>query len=107
VPDEQFATRPADLTAGAARVDEAAGVVADAVASLRATLGALGGFLGTDEQGRSFAAQYDPTSADGLTTTADEAGGLRSLADALRASAHDYAAGDSTTTAAMRPPPPG
>jgi hypothetical protein len=85
-----FATHPAELTAAAARFDEAAGIVADALAALRSTLGGLGEHLGTDEQGRAFAAQYEPAAAEGLAAIEQEAGGVRSLGDALRAGAHGY-----------------
>ena len=112
--DDGFATHPAELTAAAARFDEAAGIVADAVAALRSTLGGLGDVLGTDEQGRAFAARYEPTAAEGLAAIGQEAGGVRSLGDALRAGAqrlrHDRGgvgrrlAGAVTGIAAVRSP---
>ena len=102
--DDGFGTLPAELTAAAARFDEAAGVVADAVAALRTTLAALGDPLGTDEQGRAFAARYDPLVAEGLSALDRETGGLRSLGDALRSSAHDYEARDATLAAGLEPP---
>jgi hypothetical protein len=86
--DDGFATHPAELAAAAARFDEAAGIVADAVAALRSALGGLaglGGHLGADEQGRAFAAQYEPAAGEGLAAIEQEAAGVRSLGDALRA----------------------
>ncbi len=102
--DDGFGTLPGELTAAAARFDEAAGVVADAVAALRTTLGALGDLLGTDEQGRAFAARYDPAAGDGIAAMDREARGTRSLGDALRATAHDYEAGDATAADGLEPP---
>jgi len=102
--DDGFATRPAELTAAAARFDEAAGIVADAVAALRVALGGLGEHLGTDEQGRAFAARYDPTAAEGLTAIEREAGGLRALGDGLRAGARDYGTTETGVTDGWRPP---
>lgn len=104
--DDGFATPPGELAAAAGRFDEAASVVAGAVAALRSTLGGLGEVLGTDEQGRAFAAQYEPTAAEALTALEREAAGVRSLGGALRGSAHDYAAGDASTADALRPPAP-
>ena len=102
--DDGFGTQPGDLAAAAGRFDEAAGVVADAVAALRTGLGSLGEYLGTDEQGRAFAATYEPKTTEGLAATDREAGGLRSLGDALRGSARDYASGDAGLAGGLRPP---
>ncbi|MDT7741540.1 MAG: hypothetical protein QOE59_618 [Actinomycetota bacterium] len=102
--DDGFATHPADLAAAAARFDEAAGLAADAVAALRSTLGGLGEYLGTDEQGRAFAAQYEPKAAEGLTAIEQEAGGVRSLGDALRAGAQDYGTTEAGVADGWRPP---
>jgi hypothetical protein len=102
--DDGFATQPTDLTAAAARFDEAAAIVADAVAALRVTLGALGDVVGTDEQGRAFAARYEPTATEGLSAIDRETGGMRSLGDALRAGAHDYGTNEAGLAEGWRPP---
>jgi hypothetical protein len=102
--DEGFATHPGELTAAAARFDEAEGIVADAVAALRTALGGLGEHLGDDEQGRAFGAGYEPTAAEGLTAIEQEAGGLRSLGDGLRAGARDYGATETGVADGWRPP---
>jgi uncharacterized protein YukE len=102
--DDGFATHPGELTAAAARFDEAAGIVADAVAALRTALGELGEHLGTDEQGRAFAARYEPTASEGLSALDREAGGMRSLGDALRAGAHDYGTNEAGQAEGWRPP---
>lgn len=103
--DDGFATQPGDLAAAAARFDEAGGIIADAVAALRTALGALGEHLGTDEQGRAFAAQYRPKAAEGLAAIEQEADGVRSLGDALRAGAHDYGTTEAGVTDALAKPP--
>jgi hypothetical protein len=103
--DEGFATHPGELTAAAARFDEAAGIVADAVAALRTALGERGEHLGTDEQGRAFAARYEPKAAEGLAAIEQEADGVRSLGDALRAGAHDYGATEAGVTDGLAKPP--
>jgi hypothetical protein len=102
--DDGFATHPAELTAAAARFAEAAGIVADAAAALRAALGGLGDPLGTDEQGRAFWAQYGPKAAEGIAAIEQEAGGVRSLGDALRAGAHDYGTTETGVADGWRPP---
>ena len=102
--DDGFATHPGELTAAAARFDEAAGVVADAVAVLRTALGALPAHLGSDEQGRAFGARYEPAAAEGLAAIDREGGGLRSLGDALRAAAQDYGATETGVADGWRPP---
>ena len=102
--DDGFATHPAELTAAAARFDEAAGIVADAVASLRSTLGGLGEYLGADEQGRAFAARYESAAAEGLAAIGQEAGGVRSLGDALRAGAQHYGTTEAGVTDGWRAP---
>jgi uncharacterized protein YukE len=99
-----FGTQPGELTAVAARFDEAAGIVADAVAALRSALGGLGDQLGTDEQGRAFAAGYEPAATEGLATFEREAAGIRSLGDALHATAHDYGTRDAAVADDLRPP---
>lgn len=99
-----FATQPADLAAAAARFDEAAGIVADAVAALRSALGGLGDGLGTDDEGRAFAARYEPAAAEGIAASERGAAGVRSLGDALRSTAHDYGAGDAAVADHLRPP---
>lgn len=99
-----FGTQPGDLDAAAARFDEASDVVATALADLRSTLGGLGDYLGSDEQGRAFAAEYDPKVAEGVAALDDEARGLRSLVDGLRASAREYANGDASAAARLTPP---
>ena len=101
---EGFATQPGELAAAAARFDEAAGIAADAVAALRSALGGLADGLGTDEQGRAFAARYEPAAAEGLAAIEREAAGVRSLGDALRGTAHDYGAGDADVAVHLRPP---
>ena len=58
----------------------------------------------TDEQGRAFAARYDPVAGDGLAAMDREARGTRSLGDALRATARDYAAGDAAAADGLEPP---
>jgi hypothetical protein len=102
--DDGFATQPGDLTAAAARFDEAAEIVADAVAALRTALGELGQHLGSDEQGRAFGAQYEPKAAEGLVAIDQEAGGVRSLGDALRAGAQDYGTTETGVADGWRPP---
>ena len=99
-----FATQPGELAAAAGRFDEAAGIVADGVAALLSALGGLGNYLGTDEHARTFAAQYEPTAADGLAAIDHEARSVRSLGEALRSAAHDYEAGDGTAADGLRPP---
>jgi uncharacterized protein YukE len=99
-----FGTQPGELDAAAARFDEAARTVADAVAALRSTLAGLGAYVGTDEQGRAFAAQYDPKAADGFAAMAGEADAVRSLGQALRSSAREYQANDRGAAAPFRPP---
>ena len=101
--DDGFATHPTELTAAAARFDEAAGIVADAVAALRSALGGLGGHLGADEQGRAFAAQYEPAAGEGLAAIEQEAAGVRSLGDALRAGAQDYGTTETGVADGWRP----
>ncbi|WP_433802489.1 hypothetical protein [Actinomycetospora sp. CA-084318] len=89
-----FGTRPEDLEAAATRFDEAGRIAAEAVAALRSTLAGLGDVAGDDEQGRTFAAQYDPKAAEGITAIGQEAAGLSSVGGALRATAAEYRAGD-------------
>lgn len=102
--DDGFSARPADLGAAAAPFDEAAGILTEALAGLRATLDGLGPYLGTDEQGRAFAAQYEPKAAEGLAAVDHEARSTRSLGDALRSTGRDYAAGDAGLGDGLRPP---
>ncbi len=89
-----FGTRPEDLEAAATRFDEAGRIAADAVAALRSALSGLGDVAGDDDQGRTFAAQYDPKAAEGVDAIGREAAGLSSLGGALRATAAEYRAGD-------------
>ncbi|MCD2186687.1 hypothetical protein [Actinomycetospora soli] len=89
-----FGTRPEDLEAAAAQFDEAGRIAVEAAAALRSALAGLGDVAGDDEQGRTFAAQYDPKAAEGVTAIGREATGLGSLGGALRATAADYRAGD-------------
>ncbi|HEY2195556.1 MAG TPA: hypothetical protein VGH76_25090 [Actinomycetospora sp.] len=102
--DDGFTTQPRELTAAAAPFDEAARIVADALAGLRSALGGLGDYPGTDEQGRAFAAQYEPKVTEGLEAFAGEADAIRSLGDALRGSAQGYATRDADLAAGFRPP---
>jgi hypothetical protein len=102
--DDGFATQPGELTAAAARFDEAGRIVADAVTELRGTLGGLGNYLGTDEQARTFAAQYEPKAAEGLTAIDHEAESTRSLGDALRATAIEYQNKNAAVADELRPP---
>ncbi|HEY2220969.1 hypothetical protein [Actinomycetospora sp.] len=102
--DDGFATQPGDLAAAAGRFDEAARILADAVTELRAALGGLGNYLGTDEQARTFAAQYEPKAAEGLAAIDHEAESTRALGDTLRATAYDYAARNATVADDLRPP---
>jgi uncharacterized protein YukE len=102
--DDGFSTQPGELAAAAAPFDEASRIVADALAALRSTLDGLGDALGTDEQGRAFAAQYEPKATEGLAALAEAAGAIRSLGDALRGSAQGYASGDADLAGGFRPP---
>jgi uncharacterized protein YukE len=102
-----FATQPDDLDAAARRFDEAADVAAQALAELRSTLAGLGDYLGADEQGRAFAARYDPAAADGLAALGHEAESLRSLGPALRQAAEAFRGDDAAGAAALRRPAPG
>lgn len=102
--DDGFAAQPDDLTAAAGRFDEAAGVVADGLASLRAALDALGPYLGTDDQARAFAAQYEPKVAEGLAAIEHEAQSTRALGDALRDTAQDYRRDDAGVADGLWPP---
>lgn len=99
-----FATQPGELTAAAGRFDEAAGVVADAVAELRAALDGLGTYLGTDEHARNVAAQYEPRAAEGLAAIDHEARSTRSLGEALRATATGYRRNNAVVADGLRPP---
>jgi uncharacterized protein YukE len=99
-----FGTQPGELDAAAVRFDEAARIVADALHRLRATLGALGDYVGDDDQGRAFAAEYDPKVAEGFAALGREADAVRSLGDAVRSSAREYQAGDQGAAARFRPP---
>lgn len=99
-----FGTRPGDLGAAAERFDEAARGVADALAALRSTLGGLGDHLGADEQGRAFAAQYDPKAGEGVAAIGRESEALRSLGAALRDAAREFVADDAGGAVALRPP---
>ncbi|MDL5160143.1 hypothetical protein [Actinomycetospora termitidis] len=98
-----FGTRPEDLEAAAARFDEAARIAADACASLRSSLSGLGDVAGDDEQGRTFAARYDPKAAEGMTAIEQEATGLGALGGALRSTAADYRAGEGGAAAGFGP----
>ncbi|MEJ2866811.1 hypothetical protein WCD74_03485 [Actinomycetospora sp. OC33-EN08] len=98
-----FGARPEDLEAAAARFDEAARIAADACASLRSSLSGLGEVAGDDEQGRTFAARYDPKAAEGVGAIEQESAGLRSLGDALRATAQEYRAGEADGAAGFAP----
>lgn len=99
-----FATQPGDLEAAGGRFDEAARIVTAALENLRSTLGGLGDYVGSDEQGKAFAAQYDPSVAEGFDAMGKEAEGLRSLGEALRASAREYGATDIAAAAHLSPP---
>lgn len=102
-----FATQPDDLDAASRRFDEAAETVAQALAELRSGLATLGDHLGADEQGRTFAARYDPAAADGLATLGRETDSLRSLGPALRQAAEAFRGDDDAGAAALGPPAPG
>ena len=99
-----FGTQPDDLDAASRRFDEAADGVAAALSALRSTLGGLGDYLGPDEQGRAFAAEYDPTASEGLMAIGREADALRSVGAALRASAQAFREGDEAGSAQLRRP---
>jgi uncharacterized protein YukE len=102
--DDGFTAQPGQLAAAAAPFDEASRIVTDALAALRSTLDGLGDPLGTDEQGRAFAAQYAPKATEGLAALAGEAGAIGSLGDALRGSAQGYASRDTDLAGGFRPP---
>ncbi|MCD2197911.1 hypothetical protein LQ327_31530 [Actinomycetospora endophytica] len=102
--DDGFATQPGELTAAAGRFDEAAGIVADALTALRSTLDGLGNYLGTDDQARTFATQYEPKAAEGLAAIDHEVGSARSVGDALRATALDYQRHDNGVADHLQPP---
>jgi hypothetical protein len=89
-----FGTRPEDLEAAGTRFDEAGRIASEAAAALRSALGGLGDVAGDDEQGRTFAARYDPKAAEGIDAIAREAAGLSSLGGALRGTAAAYREGD-------------
>lgn len=99
-----FGTQPGELDAAAGRFDEASRLVAEAVMTLRATLAGLGDYVGDDEQGRRFAADYDPKVTEGVTAMGREADALGSLGAALRSSAREYEAGDDGAATQFRPP---
>ena len=100
---EELAARPADLDAAAARFDEAAAVVTSARDTLATTLAALGDYVGDDEQGRRFDADYRPKVAQALATLGQEADAVRSLAGALRSSAAEYRRTDHAGAVGLRP----
>ena len=102
-----FGTQPGELDAAAGRLDEAARIAAEATAALRAALAGLADPLGGDEQGRAFAAQYDPKAAEGLAALEREATALGSLGDGLRGTAHEYRAADTDGAEGFRPGPTG
>lgn len=89
-----FAVRPELLAAPAAAFDDAARVLGSAVAQARADLAALGDVSGDDEQGREFAARYDPLVAEGLAAIGRSADLVGSFGGGLRAVADQYAVGD-------------
>jgi hypothetical protein len=89
-----FATQPGDLAAVAGRVEALADDLAQGVEQLRAELAGLGDMGGVDEQGRAFAAAYDPVVADALRFLTADADGVRGRAAGLRASGAEYETAD-------------
>jgi hypothetical protein len=89
-----FAVRPELLAAPADSFAEVADALSSAVDRARADLASLGDVCGDDEQGRAFAARYDPVAADGLAAIGRSAGTVGSFGTGLRAVVEQYAAGD-------------
>lgn len=99
-----FGTQPGELEAVAQRFDECSTIISDALGTLRSTLGGLGDYVGSDEQGRQFGAGYHPKVTEGITAIGAEAAAVRSLGNALRASAREYGSSDRGNAVPFRAP---
>lgn len=90
-----FGVRPeAALAPAAQRFRGVADDLTRAVADLRGVLGALGDVCGGDEQGRQFAAGYQPRADEGLRALDALARALATVPDGLGRAAAGYRAGD-------------
>lgn len=84
----------AALQPAAQRFRGAADELTQAVAELRGALDGLGDVWGGDEQGRRFAAGYQPRADEGLRALDALARALASLPEGLERAAADYRASD-------------
>lgn len=89
-----FAVRPELLVAPATGFDEAAAALRIAVTRARADLTALGDVCGDDEQGRAFAARYDPVAAAGLAAIGRSAEAVEAFGRGLRTTSGQYVSGE-------------
>ncbi|MEJ2886984.1 WXG100 family type VII secretion target [Actinomycetospora aeridis] len=102
---EGFDSRPDALGAGAQRFRGVADELGRAVADLRGALGALGDVSGRDEQGRGFAAGYQPRADEGLRALDALARVLAGVPEGLDRAAADYRAGDEAGGRSLGGPP--
>lgn len=84
----------AALEPAAQRFRGAADELTQAVAELRGALDGLGDVWGRDEQGRLFAAGYQPRADEGLRALDALARALASVPEGLERAAADYRASD-------------
>lgn len=93
---------PPELHAAAPTFTAAGGDLDAALTALRSTLGGLGDICGHDEQGRSFAAGYQPHADTVMAAMTRIAAGLVTITDGLRAMAENYQASDQAAATDFR-----
>lgn len=100
-----FGVEPGDLDAAAGGFAAAAGDLARAVSALHGTLAGLGNFCGGDEEGRRFAAGYDPQVAEADRALDTLVRAMEAIPGALTAAAAVYRARDGATAGGLGGPP--
>jgi len=93
-PGGGYEAEPADLVGASGRFISAGDEVDRALATLRSTLGGLGDYLGSDEQGQAFKAAYEPKVREAETAVDGLARGLSSIGPALSSAGEQYRGDD-------------
>jgi uncharacterized protein YukE len=87
---DRIHVHPAELFGAAGTFYTAIDELSSGLSDARATLGGLGDVCGNDDQGRQFAASYQPQADKVLQAAANLLRGLSSIPEGLEANAANY-----------------
>ena len=100
-PGGDYDVEPTDVAGARSAFVSAGADVTRALEDLRATLGGLGDYLGSDEQGQAFKAAYEPKVAEAEQVVGEIGRGLSAFGPALASTAEQYRTDDAAARAAI------